>query len=527
LIASNCFAVDVLGSITIQILVKVSSDWGEENPDISLLDGSQIGAHLWAGIANACGRAFRWNEVAWLHQAAKIEGKKSWHDLSTEWKDVARFCSELWGNALLSDQWPKSPEAVLATANGLIALDNAVLQVLREGEGHDGAQPFIQAWKEARADAVVSGLDKRESWAAWLTPLPVALAPTSRDAFINGIRGEWPSDWTYSFPRATEIVLRVVYAAHKRFLMARAPTVASNTLAQLRRGLSPHVRSERRENTWELLDAVGSRVAHAEGLDGGPLALLPARALEQLARSGNEVLRSPNGLRVILGICSLARQKAAGLSNASPHLIFNGLEDLVTRCCLPVNKRTIAAAREVIAAGQVWRWADERGGSAGLWTYTYHLDGGSGDGRVSRLTIVPGLPLLPTRGERGVLLAPLPMLGSLGAPRLVGGEAQLHLALCAEIQTASATLREGIGLVCEGEPLQRLARESGLKVEQVRTALERWISEGVLSREANGGVLWGEARAEARAFIIDQGEHRRSESERGKASVLKRRAAKK
>jgi hypothetical protein len=48
-----------------------------------------------------------------------------------------------------------------------------------------------------------------------------------------------------------------------------------------------------------------------------------------------------------------------------------------------------------------------------------------------------------------------------------------------------------------------------------------------LSREANSGVLWGEARAEARAFIIDQGEHRRSESERGKASVQKRRTAKK
>lgn len=363
------------------------------------------------------------------------------------------------------------------------------------------------------------GLDEMENWRAWMGLH--SLFPAT-DFYLSKF------GWQPQTPKVIEVVLRVVHAARSRFLMARAATVASSTLTTLRRGLSPHVRAERREKTWELLDAVGSRVAHAEGLDGGPLALLPARALEQIVRSGNEVLRSPNGLRVILGICSLARQRAAGLSNASPHLTFNGLEDLVQRCGLPVNKRTIAAAREAIAAGQVWRWADERGGAAGLWTYTYHLDGGTGDGRVSRLTIVPGLPLLPTRGERGVLLAPLPMLGSLSSSgRLVGGEAQLHLALCAEIQTASAMLREGIGLICEGETLERLARESGLKVDQVRAAIERWILEGVLSREFNGGVLWGDARGEERAFIIDQGEHRRAESERGKASVQKRRAAKK
>lgn len=511
-------------------MVEPVTQWSEQPPPAELHTGESAGAILWAGIAQAAARTLAKEEELWFTRADALaaelpaDGGKA----GREWEQAAVLGFELWREAFASDAWPASPSAALAPEDGLCALDRAVLKLLRDAQGCEGAQPFLDRWRTQRGEALGKGLGEHEHWRAWLPLKKMYL--DKRPGFFENLRykGDHPLAWGYECPRVVDVVLHVVKAARSQMLMARAPTVASNTLAQLRRNLSPHVRVERREKTWELLDAVGSRVAHAEGLDGGPLALLPARALEQLARSGNEVLRSPNGLRVILGICSLARQRAAGLSNASPHLIFNGLEDLVQRCGLPVNRRTVDAAREAVAAGQVWRWADERGGSAGLWTYTYHLDGGTGDGRISRLTIVPGLPLLPTRGERGVLLAPLPMLGSLSSSgRLVGGEAQLHLALCAEIQTASASLREGIGLVCEGEVLERLARESGLKVDQVRAAIERWILEGVLSREANGGVLWGEARAEARAFIIDQGEHRRSESVRGKASVQKRRAAKK
>ena len=533
LIASHCFIVE-LGPhdeavSQARVLVQALSDWGEDPPEGDLLGGSQAGACIWAGIACAVARSLDYGNSIWLKQAAKIEGKESCDDVSKEWRETARLSWEIWSAALRSDQWPSGPDAALALGGGLTALDNAVLRMLREGEGHEDAQPFIKAWREARARAVTSGLDRYESWSAWASHAPLFNLPSESGApGLHSLADELFA-WTYDCPKVVEIVLRVVHAARSRFLMARAPTVASSTLTNLRRGLSPHARAAQRgPRAWELLDAVGNKVAHAEGLDGGRLTLLPAGALLRLVKSGSEKLRSSTGIRIILGICAIARQRAAGLTNASPHLHFNGLEDLVRQCGLPVNKRTIAAAREVVAAGHMWHWADERGGAAGLWTYIYRDDtGGSNGGRISRLTIVPSPLLIPERGERGVLLAVFPMLGSLGAPRLVGGEVQLHLTLCAEIQAASASLREGIGLVCEGETLERLARESGLKVDQVRAAIERWILEGVLSREANGGVLWGDARGEERAFIIDQGEHRRAKSEGGKASVQKRRAAKK
>jgi hypothetical protein len=524
---AGCCVIATTGVVLFEpwALIEPATDWSDQPPPSGLHQGVEAGSILWAGLARAAAHTIASDEELWFTRAAALDADKK---NGREWEQAAALGFELWREALTSDAWPASPSAALAPEDGLCALDRAVLKLLRDAQGCEDAQPFIDRWRTQRGEALVKGLGEHEHWRAWL-PLRERNLDKPASFFADSLyKGDHPLAWGYDCPRVVDVVLHVVKAARSQMLMARAPTVASNTLTNLRRGLSPHARAEQRgPRAWELLDAVGNKVAHAEGLDGGHLALLPAGALLRLVKSGNEVLRSPTGIRLILGICALARQRAAGLSNASPHLNFNGLEDLVRQCGLPVNKRTIAAAREVVAAGHVWHWADEWGGAAGLWTYTYHDDtGGTNGGRISRLTIVPGAPLIPARGERGVLLAALPMLGSLGAPRLVGGEAQLHLALCAEIQTASASLREGIGLVCEGETLERLARESGLKVDQVRAAIERWILEGVLSREGNGGVLWGEARSEARIFIIDQGEHRRAKSEGGKASAQKRRGGK-
>lgn len=509
-----------------RIVTEPVSDWNDEEPKGELVPYYDGGSDVLAGIASAVALYLGRSLDEWIRAAEFL----AWEDNNKDekqWLESAHLSFEMWKQATSLDLWPRSPRAVLGVEDDMCSLDRMVLRVLSiSGSSEKEAGKIIGVWIAARINAKSLGLSHQDHWKAWINPV--------NNNYAGGafsIRKDDPLSLSYGLlcPPVVEVVLSVVKAARKSFLMVRTPTVASSTLAGLRRGLSPHTRAEQRgPRDWDLVDAVGRKVAHAEGLDGGPLALLPAGALEQLARSGNEVLRSPTGIRLILGICAIARQRAAGLSNASPHLIFNGLEDLVRQCGLSVNRRTVEAAREVVAAGQMWRWADAHGGAAGLWTYTYHLDGGTGDGRISRLTIVPGLPLLPTRGERGVLLAPLPMLGSLSSSgRLVGGEAQLHLALCAEIQNASASLQEGTGLVCDGELLEQLARESGLKAEQVRAAIERWISEGVLSRETNGGGLWGEARAEARAFIIDQGEHRRIKSEHGKTSVQKRRAAKK
>jgi len=267
--------------------------------------------------------------------------------------------------------------------------------------------------------------------------------------------------------------------------------------------------------------------------DNVPVANIPN--LIQTLERGADALMSPVGISLVIGIIISADEeiRRRALGKASPHLEWDGLEQLAEQVGVSPNKRALGYLNDALDAGARLRIEWPGGVKQGLWTYELNRKGHAGGGSSNLLSIVPALALCPGYYERlgpsDRLIAPITPLGPLSkGGRAMRPEASLHLELAALLTERSMEIAAHGGVQLKGTDITRLAAQVGASEKVITSALDRWSqdadSPAVFERVGRCGYLYAdnEVYGPARRFLEHQAQMRLNQQRKGQASQRRR-----
>lgn len=267
--------------------------------------------------------------------------------------------------------------------------------------------------------------------------------------------------------------------------------------------------------------------------DNVPVANIPS--LIQTLEQGADALMSPVGISLVIGIIISADEeiRKRALGKASPHLEWDGLEQLAEQFGVAPNKRALGYLTDALDAGARLRIEWPGGVKQGLWTYELNRKGYAGGGSSNLLSIVPALALCPgyydRLGPSDRLIAPITPLGPLSkGGRAMRPEASLHLELAALLTERSLEIAALGGVQLKPKDITRLASQVGASEKVITSALDRWSqdadSPAVFERVGKCGYLYAdnEVYGPARRFLEHQAQMRLNQQRKGQASQRRR-----